>query len=176
MYAHAKAEYGFVGPHFAFWEPPSEQYGADIAKHSPTPLVIPKEQAGAWVPMLFPGIGLAESESSWATFIITPLEPNLTRIENRVRVANASTWEFSKQSAKSYAFWRDNFGGKYKAEDSNADDPMTGGDFTAEDIYACEQQQKSLASPHFEVSPASKGESPVVDHQQVVLDWMEGRT
>ncbi|QIE44596.1 aromatic ring-hydroxylating dioxygenase subunit alpha [Pseudohalocynthiibacter aestuariivivens] len=173
MYDHGKAEYGFVGPHYAFWEPPSDQYGADIAKNSPTPLVIPAEHAGAWVPMLFPGIGLAESESNWATFIITPLAPDLTRIENRVRVANASSWEFTKQGTKSYAFWRDNITGKFEADANNPDDPMAGGDFTAEDIYACEQQQKSLISPHFEVGPASKGESPVVDHQQVVLDWME---
>jgi phenylpropionate dioxygenase-like ring-hydroxylating dioxygenase large terminal subunit len=173
MYDHANAEYGFVGPHYAFWEPPSEQYGADIAKNTPTPLVIPVEQAGAWVPMLFPGIGLAESENSWATFIITPLGPELTRIENRVRVANASSWEFTKQSTKSYAFWRDNITGKFEADTDNPDDPMTGGDFTAEDIYACEQQQKLLKSPHFEVGPASKGESPVTDHQQVILNWME---
>jgi len=50
---------------------------------------------------------------------------------------------------------------------------MTSGDFTAEDIYACEQQQSSLRSPHFEVGPASRGESPIIGHQQVVLGWME---
>lgn len=176
MYDHAKAEFGFVGPHYMFWEPPSAQYGADIKKNSPTPLVIPAEQAGAWVPMLFPGIGLAESESNWATFIITPLGPSRTRIENRVRVADASSWEFTKQATKSYAFWRNNFGGKYPKSDADGeDDPMAGGDFTSEDIYACEQQQKSLKSPYFEVGPAASGESPVVDHQQVVLDWMEAQ-
>lgn len=173
MYDHARAEYGFVGPHYAFWEPPSEAYGADIARNAPTPLVIPAEQAGAWVPMLFPGIGLAESESSWATFIITPLAPDLTRIENRVRVADASNWEFSRQGSKSHAFWRDAITGKFEADADAPDDPMTGGDFTAEDIYACEQQQKSLCSPHFDVGPAARGESPVTGHQQVVLDWME---
>ena len=52
---------------------------------------------------------------------------------------------------------------------------MAGGDFTAEDIYACEQQQKSLQSPHFEVGPAAKGESPVLGHQAVVRDYVEGR-
>ena len=45
-----------------------------------------------------------------------------------------------------------------------------------EDIYACEQQQKSLRSPYFEVgASAALGESPVREHQQIVLDYMEGR-
>ena len=175
MYDHAKAKYGFVGPHYAFWEPLSEQYGADIKSNAPYPLIVPSEQAGAWVPMLFPGIGLAETESSWATFIITPLAPNLTRIENRVRVADASIWEFGKQAMRSISFWSSKFGGKYKSDPENKDDPMTSGDFTAEDVYACEQQQKSLQSPYFEVGPASAGESPIIAHQKVILDGLEGR-
>ncbi|MEM9104561.1 MAG: aromatic ring-hydroxylating dioxygenase subunit alpha [Pseudomonadota bacterium] len=172
MYDHAKAEFGFVGPHYAFWEPPSADFGSDIEANAPYPLVIPAEQAGAWVPMLFPGIGLAESESNWATFIITPVAPGLTQVENRARVANASSWSFTRQAARSHAYWKDNVSGKY-ASGEDKDDPMTSGDFTAEDIYVCEQQQKSLTSPHFEVGPASRGEGPVLQHQQVVLDYLE---
>ncbi|WP_206057201.1 aromatic ring-hydroxylating dioxygenase subunit alpha [Nitratireductor sp. XY-223] len=176
MYDHARAEYGFVGPHYAFWEPPSADYGADIGKNAPYPLVIPAEQAGTWVPMLFPGIGLAESESDWTTFIVTPLAPDLTRVENRSRVANVSDWEFGRQASRSAGFWRGRVRGKYSSEDAaGEDDPMADGDFTAEDIYACEQQQKSLQSPHFEVGPAAKGESPVLGHQEVVRDYVEGR-
>ncbi|MGI9406033.1 MAG: aromatic ring-hydroxylating oxygenase subunit alpha [Hyphomicrobiaceae bacterium] len=176
MYNHAKAEYGFVGPHYAFWEPLSDDYAENIEKNAPTPLILPLDQLGASVPMLFPGIGLAESESNWATFIVTPLAPDLTRIENRVRVKNASGWAFQKQEYKSASFWSRKITGKYAAEkDAAADDPMTGGDFTAEDIYACEQQQKSLQSPYFEVgASAASGESPVREHQQIVLDYMEG--
>ncbi|MBV1934946.1 MAG: aromatic ring-hydroxylating dioxygenase subunit alpha [Parvibaculaceae bacterium] len=176
QYDHANAEYGFVGPHYAFWEPLSADYAADIERNAPSPLLVPKEQAGAWVPMLFPGIGLAESESNWATFIITPLAPDLTRVENRIRVANESNWAFQKQKWRSASFWMEKIKGKYKPEDGHDDDPMTSGDFTAEDIYACEQQQKSLQSPYFQVGPASVGESPVTGHQQVVLDWMEAQT
>ncbi|MGI9371583.1 MAG: aromatic ring-hydroxylating oxygenase subunit alpha, partial [Hyphomicrobiales bacterium] len=174
MYDHAKAEYGFVGPHYAFWEPLSADYAADIEANAPQPLVISKEQAGTWVPMLFPGVGLAESESNWATFIITPLAPDLTRVENRLRVANVSAWQFQKQEWRSSGFWKDRISGKYSADNATGeDDPMAAGDFAAEDIYACEQQQKSLKSPHFEVGPASAGESPVLGHQQVILDWLE---
>lgn len=62
MYDHANTEYGFLGPHFAFWEPLSEDYAKNIEQYSPTPLILPKEALGASVPMLFPGIGLAENE------------------------------------------------------------------------------------------------------------------
>ena len=175
MYDHAKAKYKFVGPHYAFWEPPSERYGADIKANAPYPLVIPSEQAGAWVPMLFPGIGLAETESIWATFIVKPLAPGLTRVENRVRVANASIWEFGKQALRSNSFWSGSFGGKYKPDPENKDDPMTSGDLVAEDVYACEQQQKSLKSPYFEVGPVSVGESPIIGHQEIILNWLEGK-
>ncbi|SEF74083.1 Rieske 2Fe-2S family protein [Jhaorihella thermophila] len=128
---------------------------------------------GAWVPMLFPGIGLAGSEDSWNIFIVTPLAPDLTRVENRTKLANASSWEFSRQSWSSYGFWRKFGGPKYQGDDvAGEDDPMASGDFTAEDVYACEQQQKSLASPYLEIGPAASGESPIIMHQQVVLDFM----
>ena len=171
MYDHSKAEYGFVGPHYAFREPLSEDYAADIEKNAPAPLVVPADQAAAFVPMLFPGIGLAEAESDWATFIITPLAPDRTRVESRVRVKNASGWEFTKQEWRSASFWKRKLKPKYEDGDPESD-PMASGDFTAEDIYACEQQQRSLASPHFETGPAAAGEGPVVEHQQVVLRYL----
>ena len=175
QYDHARAEYGFVGPHYVFREPLSPDYARNIEKHVPMPLIIPPDRAGAWVPMLFPGIGLAESESNWAIFIVRPLAPDRTQVENRVRVADASNWEFLKQEWRSASFWERSISGKYEPKKGVKDDPMTGGDFTAEDIYACEQQQKSLTSPYFEVGPASKGESPVLSHQEIVLEWLEGR-
>ena len=173
MYDHAKAEYGFVGPHYAFREPLAPDYAADVERNAPMPLILPLDQLGAWTPMLFPGIGLAESESSWSTFTITPLAPDLSRVENRTRVKKASTFAFARQSARSASFWRRSISGKYKS--GSDDDPMTSGDFTAEDVYACEQQQRSLKSPHFEVGPAAQGESPIIQHQEVVLKFMEGR-
>ncbi len=175
QYDHAKADFGFVGPHYAFREPISADYAENLEANAPTPLVLPPDQAGAWVPMLFPGIGLAESESSWSTFIITPLAAELTRVENRMRVKNASSWAFTSQEWSSSSFWANKIKGKYEPAEG-VDDPMTGGDFTAEDIYACEQQQKSLKSPYFEVgASAERTESPVRQHQQVVLDALEGR-
>ncbi|TLP58524.1 aromatic ring-hydroxylating dioxygenase subunit alpha [Parasedimentitalea maritima] len=173
MYDHAKAEFGWKGPHYHFWEPPSEAYAKDLETNLPTPRVIPEPHKGAWVPMLFPGLGLGASEDSWNLFVITPLAPDLTRIENRTKLANVSSWEYNKQSWSSAGFWK-NFGGpKYSGDDvASEDDPMASGDFTAEDIYACEQQQKSLASPYLEIGPASVGESPITNHQNAILDFM----
>jgi len=174
MYDHSRAEFGFVGPHYLFWEPPVQEYVLDQHKKLPAPRVIPKDKNGAWVPMLFPGIGIGAAEDGWNIYIVEPVAPNRTRVINRSRVANASAWEFSKQSMRSSGFWS-NFGlsGKYEDHDAQSkDDPMAAGDFTAEDVYACEQQQKSLYSPHYEVGPAAVGEQPVLDHQQVVLNWV----
>ena len=50
---------------------------------------------------------------------------------------------------------------------------MASGDFMAEDIYACEQQQKSLTSPYFEHGPSSLGEAGVRGHQELVRAWVE---
>ena len=174
MYDHAKAEYGWKGPHFHFWEPPSAEYGAELETNLPAPRVVPEPHIGAWVPMLFPGIGIAASEDNWSLFIITPLAPGLTRIENRSKVAGVSGWAFQKQQWKSWGFWKRFGGSKYKEGDTaGGDDPMGSGDFTAEDIFACEQQQKSLKSPFLEIGPAAIGESPIMQHQQAVLGFMQ---
>lgn len=173
MYDHKKAEYGFCGPHFAFWEPLQAIYAENIEENAPYPLIVPKEQLGSWVPMLFPGLGLAESESSWSLYHITPLAPDLTRVETRTRLKNVSNWTFGQQSWRSASFWQDRIRGKY-AQGTGPDDPMTSGDFMAEDIYVCEQQQKSLQSPYFEVGPiAQNREQPILDHQKIVLDFMK---
>ena len=82
-----RAEYGWQGPHYHFWEPPAPDYARDLNKNLPSPRTIPESHVGAWVPMLFPGIGIGAGEDSWNLFIITPLSPNLTRVENRTKLA-----------------------------------------------------------------------------------------
>ncbi len=175
MYDHAKADFRFIGPHYAFYEPLSASYAKDIDKNAPMPLLdeIPRDKLGAWVPMLFPGIGLAESESSWNTYIITPLAPDMTRVEMRTKVKNVGMWEFTAQAWRSKSFWHRRISGKYKGDPKT--DPMATGDFLEEDLYACEQQQKSLKSPYFQVgATAVSGESPVKAHQQIILDFIQG--
>ena len=54
------------------------------------------------------------------------------------------------------------------------EDPMASGDFMAEDVYACEQQQRSMYSPMYSVGATAKTmEKSVVDFQSVVLSYMD---
>ena len=171
MYDHKRIESGFAGPHFYFWEPLRSDYAANVERNAQSPLVIPAEQAGAWVPMLFPGIGLAENEDSWSVFHLTPQAPDRTRVVVRTKLADASLLAFASQSVRSFNFWSKRVRGKYDSDD--ADDPMASGDFMQEDIYACEQQQRSLKSPFFEHGPSAlKGEAGVRRHQELVMAWM----
>ena len=174
MYDHAKIESGFVGPHFALWEPLAADYLDGIERKSALPLIdhVPRDRIGAWVPMLFPGIGLAANESSWAVFHVIPLGPALTRVVIRMKVANVSWWAYMRQSARA-RYWAPRTRGKFPG--GAAEDPLASGDFMAEDVYACEQQQKSLRSPYFEHGPSSRrGEAGVRKHQALVRDWVEG--
>lgn len=178
MYDHKQQESGFIGPHFAFYEPLSKEYAANLDKMSPLPVIdhfTDEQPLGAYVPMLFPNLGIAASESSWSIFHIIPLAPDRTKVITRTRVKPASDWAYLWQSSKSCAsFWH--MGGKYK-EGTDADDPMMSGDFMAEDIYVCEQQQKSLASPLFSVgATALHQEKAVREFQKIVLQMMETKS
>lgn len=166
MYDHAKQESGFVGPHYMFYEPLTRDYAQNVEQRAEMPLIdhVPAEVRGAWVPMLFPNIGLTESESSWSTFHVIPVAADKTVVETRTKVMPVSDWEFTKQSMSSW--W--NFKGRDRekfAADEN--DPLASGDFMAEDIYACEQQQKAMRSPKFAIGPTAKNmEKSVFEFQE----------
>lgn len=175
MYDHEKAEFGWKGPHYWFYEPLMPDYLADVDNAAQFPLIesVPRERIGAYVPWLFPNIGITEGEAQWNTFHAIPLAADRTLVVIRTKVANKSEWEFTKQYAKSSAnkLWQ-RYGGQGKYEgDSN--DPMASGDFMAEDVFACEQQQKSLYSPRFSVGArAVRGEYAIVRFQEEVKKWM----
>ena len=172
MYDHDRIESGWHGPHFAFREPLSAEYEADIERKSPLPLIdhVPRDQLGAWVPMLFPGIGLGESESTWSTFHVQPLAPDRTRVVTRTKVADVSGWKQAAQMLRSGALWQ-RTRGKYEGDAKL--DPLASGDFMKEDIFVCEQQQRSLQSPRLEHGPSARiGEEPVRRHQEIVLEWL----
>ena len=176
MYDHSKIESGFVGPHFAFYEPLAPHYADDLESKAPLPLIdhVPREKVGAYVPMLFPSLGLSETESMWSTFHVTPLTPASCQVEVRTKVANVSAWEMEKQSWRSAGFWSRQV--KPKVDGDADSDPMATGDFMQEDIYACEQQQRSLSSPYFSVgASALHGEAAVREFQVLVQRWVEGK-
>ncbi len=179
MYNHAKAEYGFVGDHYMFWEPLSSEYKDNIDGLIPTKRIqeMTDEYIGAYVPWLFPNLGLSEGEGSWNIFHAIPLAPDKTKVIVRTKLEPMSNWEFTKQQMKSNISWRGIMGGKTKygnEPDTNSDDPMDWNDFMEEDVYVCEQQQKSLKNPLFGVTrTAIKGESTVRTFQEIVQKWLD---
>lgn len=178
MYDHKKAKFGWVGPHYWFFEPLIKKYEKDVENISPYVLIdsVPKGKIGAYVPWLFPNIGLAESEGSWSTFHITPISPTQTRVIIRSKIMNVSDDKTKSQYLKSsiQPFWN-KYGTKGKYDESiNKEDPMTSGDFMQEDVFACEQQQKSLKSPYFSIgATAQRGESAIVKFQSIIKEWIE---
>jgi Rieske 2Fe-2S family protein len=176
MYDHANARFGWCGPHYWFYEPLIPEYKENIAKLSQTPVLkcLNDKTIGAYVPWLFPNIGLTESEGSWNTFHLTPLAPDKTLVTIRTKVENLSEWEFSKQYTKSSssAFWKKH-GTLSKSDGDPEVDPLSTADFMAEDIYVCEQQQKSFSSPYFSIgAQAKRGEFAVRKFQETVQEWI----
>lgn len=176
MYDHANAKFGWEGPHYWFYEKLIPEYEANVEKLSPYVLIdsVPKNKIGAYVPWLFPNIGISETEGTWSTFHVIPLTPDRTLVTIRSKVMNVSEWKATQQYTKSNmsSFWQ-NHGSKGKYDGDNSD-PMASGDFMTEDVYACEQQQKSLQSPLFSIGArAQRGEYAVERFQEEVKKWIE---
>jgi len=180
MYDHANARYGFVGDHYMFWEPLSKDYQDNLDKMIPYKRIeeMTDEYIGAFVPWLFPNIGLSENEASWSTFIAIPLAPDKTKVIVRSKLEPMTDWEYGKQSAKSAYAWSKIKSAtitKYGSNpDTSSSDPMEWNDFMEEDVYACEQQQKSLRNPLFNVTTTAKyGESTIREFQSIIKRWMD---
>ncbi len=172
MYDHAKQTSGFLGPHYVFYEPLAKAYHDQLEKAAPYPLIdhIAPEQLGAYVPLLFPNLGLSETESTWSTFHIIPVAPAKTVVEIRTKMMPMSSWDYIKQGLSSYGYFK---GKMDKYDTGDANDPMASGDFMTEDIYACEQQQKSLKSPYFAVGATAKTlEDSVRQFQTIVHHYI----
>lgn len=178
MYDHRKAKYSFVGDHYMFWEPLAKHYLDNLDKLIPFKRIseMTDEHVGAYVPWLFPNLGLTESEASWSIFHVTPLAPDRTKVVIRTKLEEMTNWEYTKQSLKSYSSWSGIMGNRTKYGSTDEDDPLASGDFMAEDIYACEQQQKSLSNPLFSVAATAKNmESTIRDFQSIVKRWMDNK-
>jgi len=177
MYAHNKAKFQFVGDHYMFWEPLSETYQTYLDDLMPFKRIaeVTDEHLGAYVPWLFPSLGLAESESSWSIFQVIPLAPDQTKVVTRTKMEPMTDREYLRQKRKSDSNWGKLMPVRPKYEGMEADDPMASGDFFAEDVYVCEQLQKSLNNPLFGVTATAKyAESPIRAFQKVVEKWVVG--
>lgn len=169
MYDHKKAKFGWEGRHYWFQEPLTLAYLKDVESSSPYPLIpgLKKENLAAYVPWFFPNIGISESESTWSTFHLKPLAPNKTLVSVRTKVPKVSMTEWAKQYAKSslHHFW------KGYSSTNTSEEPLSSGDFMMEDIFVCEELQKSIQSPYFEVGAwAKKGEQAILQFQNHVKE------
>jgi Rieske 2Fe-2S family protein len=165
MYDHRRQKTGFAGHHFHFYEPLANDYQRNIEANSPLPLIdhIPREKIGAYVPMLFPNLGLSETESTWSTFYIIPVAPDRSIVEIRTKVMPVSNWQYLTQQWKSWNYFKHRQWDKYGTQET--DDPLASGDFMLEDIYVCEQQQKSLKSPYFSIGARA------IDLEQAIYQY-----
>lgn len=172
VYDHGRQESSFVGPHYVFFEPLAKSYLDGVEKQSLLPLIDHghHDERGAYVPMLFPNVGIAANENSWSTFHVVPIAADKTVIETRTRVMPASDWDFLKQSISSWWNWK----GKKRAKfQGGPNDPLSSGDFMAEDVFACEQQFKAMRSPRFAVgATAANLEKSVLDYQKHICNYI----
>ncbi len=175
MYAHRQAEFQFVGDHYMFWEPLSETYQTHLNDLIPFKRIaeVTDQHLGAYVPWLFPALGLAENESSWSIFQVIPLAPDQTKVITRTKLEPMTDKEYLRQKRKSDNNWYKLMPVRPKYEQAAADDPMASGDFFAEDVYVCEQLQKSLNNPLFGITATAKhGERPIREFQKVIEKWL----
>ncbi len=176
MYDHRKAEFRFVRDHYMFWEPLAKTYRENLSDLMPYKGIgeMKDSHVGAYVPWLFPSLGLVETESSWSVFHIEPISPEKTKIKIRTKLEKMSTMEYYRQSRRSEKYWPKLMGVSTKYDSKEKGDVFSLWDFMEEDIFACEQQQISLKNPLYEVQYLAKhGEAPVRHFQSVIKNWVK---
>lgn len=180
MYNHKKQEWDYVNNHWDFWEPMEEWYKKDVRNLAPYSVIDhvletePKEKWGAYLYHLFPSVLVTETEGTWSTFVVTPLAPNKSIITIRSRIQATTLWKTATQSAKVAWAWSKR--GYKQPKEHGENDPLASGDFMAEDIYACEQQQKAMNSPMYSQGPSSKDEGPILGFHEAITKYCPVQT
>lgn len=175
MYNHSKAEFEFVGDHFMFKEPLSRKYKKHLETLVPYKQIaeMAADDYGAYVPFLFPNTGLSETESSWSIFNVIPLSPDKTKVIIRSKLEPMTEQEYLHQQKSSNENWERIMGPSNFGMGESADDPLLSGDFMAEDVFVCEQQQKGFYNPLFSVEHhAMNLEKSVLGFQEIVKKWV----
>lgn len=172
MYDHRQLKQQTTGLHQVAFEPLAKWYREDLSKFAPYKLIdhIPDDKLGAHLQYIFPGFIITETESTWSVLRMTPVAPDRTLVEVRSRLMPMSTTDYLTQGWRSWSAW-DSRAKKVDEKDVDHDDPLQSGDFMAEDIYACEQQQKAMRSPLFSSGPAAAGEASVEAFHRAVLQF-----
>lgn len=167
MYDHKKQRSHYVGAHWTFYEPLVEDYKNNLGKYGYTPIDhIPDQQLGAYVHLIFPNLGITESESTWTILRLIPLDVNLTLLEYRAKVM--------PKDAKAAKWFQNNKKTDGPIEVSHYEKPLESMDFMIEDMYVCENIQRNMETGSFKAGPLHmEKESALSNFQQAVLDQMK---
>lgn len=175
MYDHKHQTWSFAGLHWTFFEPLADHYLKNLETAVPYPLIdnIPNDKIGAYLQILFPSVGITETESSWSTLQFIPVAPDFTILEVRARTKPVSAMKYASQEWKSSGYWTNRMKSLGKNEHyQDESDPMLSGDFMLEDIYACEQQQKSMHAPRYSCGPTATDEASIIELHKIILQYL----
>jgi Rieske 2Fe-2S family protein len=175
MFDHKELEWRAAGRHVLVYEPVHRKYKDwlsltyGVTAGGCVPGVDPECYGGEFH-MLFPNIGWAAMAHTWSTFHAVPMAADRTMVESRTRATPAALEQMKK--APRFA---DRFrgGGKIFTLEDSETHPLQSNDSMLEDMWACEQMQKGLASPAARIGPlARKYESMLAFHQRNLLDFV----
>ncbi|MFN0030203.1 MAG: aromatic ring-hydroxylating oxygenase subunit alpha [Acidimicrobiales bacterium] len=147
---HPRFEHHHVGPHWASYEPlKASVLEARQSRHGRQDHIghighiEQRDRDGIGAHMLFPNILFASAADFWISYAVTPLAPDRSVIDLRVRAEPDADPEALVSAARA---------------------------FIDEDVFACEQTQRALSSPRFAVGPlASAHEAPITTFQHHLL-------
>ncbi len=146
---HPRFEHHNVGGHWASYEPlkqGADGLGTATLTQGTTPIahIDDRDRFGIGAHMLFPNVLMASSSEFWITYAVSPLGPTRSVIDLRIRAEPGADGDRLVAAARS---------------------------FIDEDVFACEQVQRVLRSPRFEVGPlAFDHERPIMTFHQHLLD------
>ncbi len=173
---HECFEWDTAGRHFLFYEPVVAKYKDWADKvygdkhHGVVPGTDP-EQYGGTFHMLFPTIGWVGMAHSWSTFHILPQSVDSTIVESRVRVMPEA-----EDAMKDSRRYKDRFNSGEAELVTLADcstHPTQSDNLMFEDMWACQQMQKAMNSPAYQVGAMARTfESTMTFYQRNVLDFV----
>lgn len=162
----------------------SEELWQDYYAEWPPIADYPKQDYGAFTHMLFPNIGVIETEQMWSLFQVIPVAENHTQIVMRTWVEpyewNRKTdtqvyngFDESKPKTNNTSGLTGWLFGGGESSKSGEHEFLDSQDVMLEDIYVCEELQRSMHSSAFEVAAyASDGEDVIERFQQNIAAYM----
>ena len=150
-YDHTRFEYHQVGPNWASYEPLKHGELERAALTSGTTAIThlaERDRLGLGAHLVFPNLMMATAAEFYATYVATPVAPDRTVIELRVRAEESADPVAVQQAVES---------------------------FITEDIEACEAVQAAVTSPAFAVGPLARDhERPIADFHAHILEAIGG--